>query len=298
MNFTKPEGKKYTDLCIEFDKEFYEPNRNDDKLYQYMCIIFRMLAFKKGYFKNFRDYDAFAQFAGSIVYMRFIKKQANGERVKSLLNYAKKSLYGLKVNYQNEMFNSTTELDAVDEFVNEGIKNGMRESIQSDYARDFLVSEIYEELSHIIDVVDSVVDASHHCKNAISRRNIRMSCMLTLLSQITLRNDSLRKLEAKRESNANRNDEFFIRLMEQEREEEPLLWNLPKSMGACVSVLVNKIRKRLGEEINETKNKYTLPDDVLDNIVASTYGELFPDNERECKPRGFVYEEEQYTEEP
>lgn len=298
MNFTKPDGKKYVDLCIDFDREFYEPDRNDDKLFQYMCIIFRMLAFKKGYFKNFRDYDGFAQFAGSICYMRFIKKQANGERVKSMLNYAKKSLYGLKVMYQNEMFNSTTELDAVDEFVNEGILNNMRDSVQTEYARDYLVSEVYDELARIIDILDDVVDSSPYSKDEASRRNLRISCMLTLLSQITLSNENVKKLKARLDSSMNRDDEYFIKLMESERFEEPILWNVPKTMGAHVSVLVNKVRKKLGEEINETRERYTLPDDVLDSVVASTYSEMFPESDKTGEARGRSYEEEQYTEEP
>ena len=30
--FSKPVNKRYVDMCIEFDKEFYTENRNDTKL--------------------------------------------------------------------------------------------------------------------------------------------------------------------------------------------------------------------------------------------------------------------------
>ena len=299
MRFTKPEGKKYTDLCIEFDKEFYEPDRNDEKLYGYMCIIFRMLAFKKNFFRNYADYDKFATFASTICYIRFIKKQADGERVKSLLNYAKASLYGLKVMYQNEAFNMTTEIDEDGEFVNDSIYETMKQSVQSDYSRDYMVSEIYDELSHIVEIIDDMIDESPFAGNKRTRRNVRISTMLTLLSQMTLRNESLQRLNAKRDTSANRDDEYYIRLLETERLEEPIVWNLNDSMKPYIGVIVNKVRTRLGEEINETRNKYTLPDDALENIIASAYSDMFPETEGEYVPgyKRRVYEEEEQCDE-
>lgn len=279
MSYAKPEGMKYTDLCIEFDNEFYTENRDDEKLYRYMYLIFRMLAFKKSYFRNFADYDGFAQFAASTIYMRFMKKQMNGERVKSLLNYAKASLYPLKVMYQNEAFNMTTEASEDEDVFDDSLSEKMRQSIQSDYQREYLVSAIYDELNNLIDFIDDVVKHTPYAKNAKMRKNLRMSMMLTMLSQTTLSNENKRKLNKKLDTKSNKNDELFMKFMEIERTSEPLLWCVSPSLKQYVSMLVNKVRKNLGKEINDTRAAYTLPDDVLDSIVASAYADKFSNDD-------------------
>jgi len=280
MRFVKPEGKKYTDICIEFDKEFYEPNRDDMKLFGYMYIIFRMLAFKKNYFSNnFSDYDGFAQFAASTIYMRFLKKWANGERVKSFLNYAKSSLYPLKVMYQNESFGMTTQVDE-DGIPKSNIGDNMRKSVQDDYRNEYMVSAIFEELDRVPDLVDEVVGRTPYASDPKTFKNLRISCKLTLLSQLTLPKGALERLEATRENRMAKADDYMLSVLENERSESPILWELPDSMSPYVACLVNEVRKELGTEINDARNRYTLPDDVLDSIVSSAYTEAFPESNK------------------
>ena len=53
MLYTKDE-KKYVEMCQIFDKEFYEEDRDNAKLFKYLYLIFYMLACKENYSRNSR----------------------------------------------------------------------------------------------------------------------------------------------------------------------------------------------------------------------------------------------------
>ena len=55
MLYSKSENKKYTEMAMEFDREFYTPNRDDAKLFKYMYLIFYMLACKGNFFTKFEE---------------------------------------------------------------------------------------------------------------------------------------------------------------------------------------------------------------------------------------------------
>ena len=63
MVYHKDKDKKYTDLCIEFDREFWKDERDDFKLFKSMYLVYYMIASKRAFFKGpsaIREYDEFA----------------------------------------------------------------------------------------------------------------------------------------------------------------------------------------------------------------------------------------------
>ena len=86
MLYSKDANKKYTTMCKEFDEEFYTDNRDDNKLFGYMYLVFYMLACKSSYFQRFEDFDGYATYAAKTIYTRYIKYQRQGKQIKSLLN--------------------------------------------------------------------------------------------------------------------------------------------------------------------------------------------------------------------
>ena len=269
MLYTKNDDKRYTMMCKEFDEEFPRPDRDDNKLYRYLYLIFYMLACKENFFQtNFANYDKYAQFAATTIYVRFLKKLEHGERVKSILNYANASMRFLKTMYQNEEFATiispeqgvdTTKLSA-----------SIHDSIVADYS-DGLVEDMERTLCSIGDVINDVLDDTQFANNELTRHRLYISCMLTLLNSITLPRDS--SLLKSRGRNKNTNDTLFIEALSREREKPTIMWNLNDNLSNQVKVIVNKVRKDLSENINEVSKDHTLPDDVVDLILSNAYSE-------------------------
>lgn len=270
MLYTKNDDKRYTMMCKEFDDEFWKPERDDNKLYKYMYLLFYMLACKENYFQNnYVHYDKFAQYAATTIYVRFLKKLSKGEIIKSLLNYAHTSIEHLKISYQNEEFDTiitpkqcnTTKIAA-----------NMHSSIVADYD-DGLTEDIENALLSVDDIINDVLDNSLYANKKLIRHRVYISCLLTLLSSITLPRDSY--LLKTRGKNKNTNDVALIEALKNEREKSIVLWNLPedKREQNIIRVITNKIRKDLSEVINEVSHEHTLPDDVVDLILANAYSE-------------------------
>lgn len=262
MTFTKPQNMKYTTMAMTFDKEFYTPNRDDDKLYQYMYFLIYMLACKKNYFKNSADYDKYALFSATVLYRRFMKKQLNGERVKSVLNYIKSTLHHLKVMYQNEAYAEVLNPE-VDEEATEGVKNYLYSNVQADYMRPLRddILDAFEDLPYII---KKCINQSPY-KNDIELVNkIYKSCLLTFLNDITIENKKYNRISTN-------NSDKISSLLIKEKYSKPLLWKLDDSYSSYIRLLVNKSRYMLAKNIIESRERYMLSDDLISDIMASAY---------------------------
>ena len=269
MLYSKDYDKKYTTMCMEFDEEFYSGHRDDDKLFKYMYLVFYMLACKSGYFRDFRDFDKYAQYAAKTIYQRYLKKEKNGIRIKSLLNYAKSCKGHLKTDYQKEEFQEVTQKDDADVSAY-GI--AYRQEIQNEYTQSDMQEEIEDSISNIKKIFYDVIHNYKYTKNEVEEKNLYISCLLTMISSITLRDTALKKLDSKSQDSATMS-EYLLKQFQKEREEEPILWQLDESYKDIIKLLVNKIRVEMSEEINSIRSSYTLPDDIIDSIISNTLKE-------------------------
>ena len=267
MLYSKPANKSYTDMSIEFDNEFYTDTRDDSKLYKYMYLIFYMLACKKNYFHKFEDYDYFARFATSTIYMRYIKKQREGYKYRSILNYAKSTLSPLKVMYQNNSFADIKNPSLNNTIESFELQQQLKNSIQSDYMVG-LEDEINKVLETLPKIIKQTIDETPYSSDKLMYKNIYLSCILSLINSLTLNNITKKKYESKLESNTLSND-FFYRIVEKERLNCSMNWKLDSNMEDYIKVLTNKIRARLNDEILDTRNSFMLSEDVLDDILIS-----------------------------
>lgn len=206
----------HSKMSIYFDENFYSEHRNEENCYKYMYLIYYMLVCKAKYFKNFSDCDEYAQFAANTIYMRFLKKQANGERIKSILNYAKSTLYPLKVMYQNETFRIVFPNGKNDEGVNSLLQETMRQYVQNQY-NDDMENDILEVFANIPYYIKEAISKTPYKNNRLMCRRLTISCLLTLLKSFTLSNESLEKLKAREEKGLN-NDEVLFKMFNKERE--------------------------------------------------------------------------------
>ena len=263
MTFNKPVDVTYVQMAIIFDKEFYTKDRNDEKLYSYMYHLIYMLACKKHYFTKWVDYDEFAVFAANILYMRFKNRfEKNGFIYKSVLNYIKKTLFPLKIMYQNEAYKEIINPQINNEAV-KGVKAALYESVQADYNKD-IDDVVTLDLQDITNIIKEQVYTLPFKNDKILCYNLYMSSLLTFLSNITIDNELLAKLERTKQHK-------IIAKLASYKNEPCILWHLDESYDGFVKLILNKSRADMTKRINATKQQFTLPDDVIENILTTAY---------------------------
>jgi hypothetical protein len=263
MLYTKPAHKSYVALAMEFDKEFYSGHRDDNKLYSYMYLLYYMLACKKQYFHLFEDYDAYSQFAATTIYMRFLKKEKQGEKIKSVLNYCKSTLYSLKVMYQNDTFNEVWSEDKTDA---EAMKTEMASHVQADYNEDLKVA-LVENFKTLPAIIWKTIRQTPYKNDDLMCRKLYLSCMLSLINSLNIS----KKTKDKMSSPSKDSDAVLMKSLAKQREESMILWHLDDSMEDYVKTLINKVKVIFSKQLEDTKNSYILEDDVLDAILNSVY---------------------------
>lgn len=272
MLYTNNNKKRYVDMCKEFDEEFWQEPRDDAKLFKYLYLLLYMFASKKNFFKKFEDTDYFSQFTATDLYRRFIKKYKKGERVKNLLNYVSRSIDKFKITYQNKEFNQV--IGEKQGLISDEFKNSLQKSVQSSYNVG-IEEDIISSLSQVNLVINQVVDDASKisCFNKSLEHNIKMSVKLSLLENITLPKEILKQREKKRGQKIS--DAQYISTLSKQIDSTIILWNLEENYQNLVRVLVNKVRMKLSDEINDITKAYTLPDDVIDSILDSAYAEQY-----------------------
>lgn len=265
MTFNKPKNMSYVDMAIYFDAHIKDDPRNDSLLYEYLYHLVYMLACKSRYFHKFEDYDQFALYAATKIYMRVIRNI----KVKSILNYVKAVLYPMKVDYQKEAFNEILNPD-VDKRINpDAIKSTMQDRIQADYSYG-LSDALIEHMKLIPKYIRDVVNDTPYKDDALTSRRIYMSVLLTFLSSVTLSNLDIERLRRREEKGLD-NDNNIVKLFNKERNKDVILWRLDSSMKDYISVLTIKVRKKFGQELMDVRKSFELSDDDLNAIMLSAY---------------------------
>lgn len=271
MTYHKPANMKYTDMCIYFDAHIYKSNRDENLLYQYLYHVCYMLASKGRYFKNFDDYDTFALYASSRLYLRYpstdkCEDTPKENRIKSVLNYTKATVYPLKVDYQKENFAQIYSYQNPDEI--ESLADITKQSIQQDYSKN-LYQDVFDSLKLIPKTIKSRIKETPYKNDALMSKKLYMSCLLTFINSMTLSNDKIKKILSK--NDINDKEDLFIKSLQRERQDAVMLWHLDDSFKDYVKIITNKVRRDVDNEINETKKSYSLTETELEGIMATAF---------------------------
>lgn len=283
MTYNKPKGITYVDMCKYFDAHIYSDDRDDNTLYQYLYHIVYMLACKKRYFASWAEYDAFALYMSSKVYLRYINPSHQGQddRIKSVLNYCKNLLYPTKVDFQKEtyaeIFGPTPKMDA--DF--SGMRQDMEDRVQASHIdAGMLLDDLVAEFSGLSKVIRSEVAKTPYALDPIISRRLFMSVLLTMVNGMTLSNPACSKL-AKRQKGRPDYDAAVLDALRRERDAAPTLWRLDKSFADTVHILTIKVRRKCGEKIHMVRRGFELSDDDVAAVLASAYGNVLRDDNEE-----------------
>lgn len=272
MTYTKPNDIRYVDCCIWIDENAYSENCDETKLYEYLYHLSLMFARKGSYFTSIDDYDQFALFAASRLFMRLrnpkqweVKEDGQPKLpiIKSILNYIKKVIYPYKADFDKLFGISTKELPTI--------------SIDSFNLGAYLVdtSSTYDHLAYSFNALELTRMIRLHLqkipykKNSPEWINIYISCMLTLLDSITFSKKYIIKYE---ECKRNK-DELIDKIYTELRYNKPILYHLDKSMANYISVLVTEIRHSLAAELSWESQYYISPESVSKELLEQAFNE-------------------------
>ena len=276
MLYSKNPKEKYTEMCKWFDENFNKDEDVDiDRCFKYIYLVYHMLAWVEKYFNyDYKEYDNFATYAASTILIRFLKKKEKGEQINSLLNYAKKSVFPLVVNYRKQEKRGLLEEGGEKGINLEELKERLREQIGQQY----IMSEEIEEATlnafvKIPIMINDFLDKSPYKYQPLIRRRIYMSCLLSVLSSFTLSRDSEEKIASKMERGKRMSVDKIGKMYLKEKD-SVILWRLDHSMTDYIRILVNKVRKAVMEDLKDTRAYYTVPVEVLDDVLASAWDNL------------------------
>ena len=265
-------------MAIFFDENFWSDHRDDFTCYKYMYLIIYMLACTGDIkstkplspYRKFSDYDNFSKYATDILYLRFLKKYHNGERVKSILNYCKHTIGHIKTDWQDEDFREikgdkyTTKKGALIDY-----KDRMTQFVQAQYCegKEEAIVEVFNNISKHI---DEVINETPYKNSKVLCKRLKLSCQLTLIKGFTLSENDLEKLE-ERQLRQTDNQETIPKIFNKEKVNSATLWRLDPSMSSYVLILANKVRKKIIDDIKEVRDYYEINDDTMDVILSSAW---------------------------
>ena len=276
MFFEKPDVR-YVDMCIYIDEHIYNGDYDQTTVYQYLYHIIRMLAVKRNYFDSVKLTDDFSIYASSIYFMRLLdarqfEDNPSIEPIRSILNYIRKTLYSIRRDYVNKYL-PENEVSLDIEYLN--IDNDAFDlyvSSKIDFAGKF-------EFGNYLESVDTIVKESlksiPYRSNTIMWNNIYISCMLSLISSITLKNRDIKRLNNFKRPNS-LTDELLNELYLNERYTSTVLYHLDDSMHNYITVLTNKVRHRLSQDLSQSLHTpsptfITMKNLLMSNILEQEY---------------------------
>jgi len=272
MLWKKPDGMKYTELCMYIDEnmdKLVPAGSNpeiENTIYNYLWLIVKALAIKKCMFDSFEDYDPFAFHAANRLFFALRKNIINRGKIikgkeirpiKSCLNYMKKLMYPMKVEYQNETFREVMS----DEYTSqkfdayaftERLKSQM---IYTEGAMEDFIKQLKFTINGAGRIIDKILEKSPFGPGTIEHKRIKISLLLNC---------------------------YFTVQADKKLNVEPaavVLWKLPKSMGSYVRILLREFYTQLKTEIIEDYQEAfpSISDSELKNMLSTPMEDNYED---------------------
>lgn len=266
---------KYTAMCIYIDEHVYESDHDAELIFNYLQQLFYILAVKRKYFNKFSDYQDYSLYAATQTYMRLVNKRQflpesdpkHLRRIKSILNFIKKVMYPLKVNFQDKFFNCVVHDTEENPELCEGIKKEIESNIVNNNTNDLMRADIQIYLNQIPKTIKNFIKQSIVIKNEKEESELYISCLITFLKSITLSNDNKKKLFNSNNILRKNADDILCKLLEEERIGADTVFHLDKNLLNYVHVITNEIKKLLSKDISELTNEYIISDDMMQDLL-------------------------------
>lgn len=267
------------DMCIYIDQHIYEENHDVELIFEYLQDLFYSLAIKQKYFNSEENYEQYSLYCATQAYLRLTNKRQflpdddprKLKKVKSILNWIKRVMYGFKVNYQKENFNLIHKEEYQGEGINESIQNNMESTIRQN-SFDTLSIEIKCYFDKLPSIIKNFLKTTPYSKDKLITHNLYMSCLITLLRCITLSNYNKIRLF----NNINRpyKDNLLNIIYNEENLNAPVVWNLPSEFTSYITVLTNKIKDIIVKDIRDLITYNEPTQEIIKDILMTPYDEF------------------------
>ena len=209
MIFIRPKNVTIVEMCIYVDehmKDVVHPGENskvEDTIVQYLYFIIDSLAKKASLLPRFSDYEEFALYGASELFISMRNKYINRGKVvrgkevqpvKSCLNFIKSVLYPLKVNFQKANYDYVINPEIGQN--TDTLAEDMRESIRQEYQKSF-IEDFKEVLKDLPRGIYSILDNTPYKNDPVMIKKLYMSCVLSFINSITLPNKLKNRIAVK-----------------------------------------------------------------------------------------------------
>ena len=278
MIFPKPD-MKYTEMAIFIDNKInsLEPlsEKDTELIYIYLYHLVRMLAYKKHFFNKTEYYDDFSLMVAGDMMNRLIYNPKLNEvdefgnpkmcRLKSILNYLKSILYGRKVLFEQQNYSQKiSPLDSNVKLTEFSFANQIKET-----RRKHIDSNIKLYFGDLSKTLSSFINSNCIYKDKIIRKNIKISCYLSLLNSIIFTEQVSDNVKIKYKTTESKFN-YLCAEYENNRKNCIILYHLDESYRNYITILVRRIFSLIERDIKELSVGDTyVSDSVLADIAFS-----------------------------
>lgn len=146
-------------------------------------------------------------------------------------------------------------------------------------AKQFLHVDFEHYLRKISRTVKLFLKSTPYSNNPVILHKLYVSCLMTLLNQITLNNSNKKRYENKLRRGYNTSD-FINRIYIEEAATATQVFHLDESMENYVTTLVARIKKLIVKDLKDLIGSAEPTDTVVQAIIASSMEEYSDDTEQ------------------
>lgn len=288
MIFPKPDIK-YTEMAMYIDEKINSENKLSEKelelIYVYLYHLIRMLAYKKHYFNKTEYYDDFSLLVAGDMMNRLIYNPKLSEvdefgnpkmkRLKSILNYLKAILYGRKVLFEQQNYSQKISKQPIEPKITDyAFAQQIRQT-----KRDQINSNVKLYLGDLSKTITSFINNNCVYSDPIIRKNIRISCYLSLLNSIIFTKQVVDNVNTKYKTSDSKFNYLCLEYTNN-RENCVILYHLDDSFKNYITILIRRIFTVIEKDIKElSMGDNYVSDNVLADIAFSELdGKIKDDN--------------------
>lgn len=287
MIYKKDPKVKYTDMCIYIDKYIYSGDFDEEKVYEYLYLIISMLAHKGKFFYRTEDYENFSLYMATHIYNRLTNPKQfqfdeNGkpkiEKIKSVLNYIKKIINPIRINYQQEFYDqSITQLSDDDIRYYEQFSLAAKLSEQTSYESTKAFNDCFEDI--VLTIRKFLEKNLPYKKDTKVWKNIYLSCLLSFINSITISTAERNRI------NALATDFKKVKAIEklyesQSRDENQIvLYHIDPKLKDFVVVLMRRLKSAIAKDLSIAMHTNIPSEENLKNILFSEINKEYDSGE-------------------
>lgn len=276
MIFPKPD-LKYTEMAMYIDEKVNSGEKLSEHecelIYVYLYHLIRMLSYKKHYFNKTEYYDDFSlSLAGDmmnrLIYNPKLKEyDENGQLkmgpLKSCLNYLKIILYGRKVDFEQQNYSQKLSPQQEEvKFTELSFANQI-----NDTKKNHIHSNIKLYMDNLSKTVTKFINDNCEFNDIIIKKNIRISCYLSLLNSIIFSKQTAHDVYTKYKTPEAKFNYLCVEY-EFNRDNSIVLYHLDNTYKNYVTVLVRRIYTLIETDLKELSIGDTyISDSVLADIA-------------------------------